>query len=229
MPADTTRIFVALRPHEPLDALIRGYKRRLLAAAGPQMYATDPPHTTLLVANFPRERAAELLRAARDLAAATPAPEATIAGWHVFESDPLTGLHTLVCRYCNETCQRLRIVQRDVLAAVAPLRDVAATQAAIAPRLPLLSAEEQRCAAQFGFPYVGDGWIPHLTIASVRPSQWPHVEQVFNLSQKRSGQVENLSHVRDLCTAFDVFELQGLEPRLVESFPLAPRPVGKVA
>lgn len=228
MPADTTRIFVALRPDEPLDALIRGHKRRLLAAAGPQMYVTDPPHTTLYLAEFAAGRVAEVLRRAGEVAGAIPMPAVATDGWHVFESDPLTGLHTLVCRFDAASCERLRLVQLRVLDAIAPLHESAPTLAALAPRLPRLTVEQQRCAQQIGFPYIGGGWIPHLTIASVRPEQWPHVGQVFNLSQPIPGQVENLS-CRGHFTALEVFELHGLEPRTLATFSLASPPMGKVA
>jgi 2'-5' RNA ligase len=227
MPANTTRIFVALRPCEPIDALMRGYKRRLLAAAGPQMYADDPPHTTLYLAEFAKEHVAELLLMAGQIAGAIEMPAVTIDGWQVFERDPLTGLKTLVCRFNHETCDRLRWVQLRVLAALAPLRDMAATQRALLPRWPALSGQQRRRGTLFGFPYVGRGWIPHLTVASVRPSEWAIVGQVFNLPKQNSGQVENLSYGH--FTILDVFELQGLEPRLLATFPLAGQPMGKVA
>jgi 2'-5' RNA ligase len=225
MPADTTRLFVALRPDEPLDALIRGHKRRLLAAAGPQLYATDPPHTTLYLAEFATGRVADVIRAAGELAGTIPMPTVAIDGWHVFQSDPLTGLHTLACRFDEASCERLRWVQLHLVAALAPLHDVAATQQALVPRWPALSGEQRRRGMLFGFPYLGRGWIPHLTIASVRPSEWKNVGQVFNLSGNSPGQVASLSYF----TTLDVFELHGLEPRLLATFALAGRTLGKVA
>lgn len=227
MPAETTRLFFALRPDEPTDALIRGYKRRLLAAAGPQLYATDPPHTTLYLAEFIADRVSRVIRAVQIVAEALPMPTIAIAGWHVFESDPLTGLSTLVCRLDEATCQRLRWVQLRVVAALAPLRDVVATERALLPRWRGLSDEQRRRGTLLGFPYIAAGWIPHLTIASVRPSEWANVEQVFNLSDPNPGQVASLPHAQ--FTNLDVFALHGLEPRLLATFPLAGEPIGKVA
>jgi 2'-5' RNA ligase len=227
MPAGSTRIFVALRPCEELAAFVWRHKRRLLAAAGPQLYASDPPHATVYLANFAASRVAEVAGAVELVAAAMEMPAATIDGWQVFESDPLTGLHTLACRFDGGACDRLRELQLRVLAAVAPLHDAAATHESLLPRWGALSDEQRRRALLFGFPYVGGGWIPHLTIASVRPEQWPHVGQVFNLSQPTSGPVENLSY--GTFTHLDVFELQGLEPRRLATFPLAPQHLGKAA
>jgi 2'-5' RNA ligase len=223
MPAETIRLVVALRPDESLAALVHHHKRRLLAAAGPQLYLTDPPHVTLYVAEFAPSLMAAALRRTEHLADTMPSPAIAAGGWHVFENDPLTGRHTLVMRLSDETCQRLRRLQLHVLSGLVPLHDAAATLSALAGRLPLLTDEQQRRAALFGFPYVGAGWIPHLTIASVNPGQWPHVEQVFNLP----GEVENLS--RGQFTALDVFRLQGLEPQPLASFPLATRHIGKAA
>lgn len=227
MPAGSIRIFVALRPSETLADVVLRHKRRLLAAAGPQLYATDPPHTTVYLANFAASRAAELACAVEKVAGATEMPCVAIDGWQVFESDPLTGLNTLACRFDGDACDRLRELQLRVLGAVAPLHDAAATHESLLPRWGALSDEQRQRALLFGFPYVGGGWIPHLTIASVRPEQWPHVRQVFNLSQPTSGPVDNLSGAT--FTAFDLFELQGLEPRLLATFPLAPQPLGKAA
>lgn len=227
MPAGSIRMFVALRPCDTLAALVDRHKRRLTAAAGPQLYATDPPHTTVYLANFTEHGVGDVARSVEELAGEMEMPAVTIDGWHVFENDPLTGLNTLVCRFTGDACDRLRRLQLRVLAAIAPLHDAAATQELLLPRWGALSTEQRQRALLFGFPYVGGGWIPHLTIASVRPEQWPHVEQVFNLSQNNAGQVENLSY--GSFTALDVFELHGPEPRLLATFPLVPQQFGKVA
>jgi 2'-5' RNA ligase len=223
MPPETIRLVVALRPDESLAALVRHSKRRMLAAAGEQLYLTDPPHATLYVAEFSAGRAAAALRRTEHLARTMTMPAVAAGGWHVFENDPLTGRHTLVIRFSDETCQRLHHVQLQVLAALAPLHDAAASLSALSDRLPLLTDEQRRMATLFGFPYVGVGWIPHLTIASVRPGQWPHVRQVFNLS----GQVEDLPSGQ--FTAIDIFRLQGLEPHPLATFPLATQHIGKAA
>ena len=223
MPADTNRLVVALRPDDSLAALVRHCKRRMLAAAGPQLYLTDPPHATLYVAEFAPGRTAAALRRAEHLARQIAMPPVELDAWHVFENDLLTGRHTLVLRFSDETCQRLRRVQLHVLAALAPLHDAAASLSALSERLPLLTDEQRRMATLFGFPYVGTGWIPHLTIASVHQGQWPHVRQVFNLS----GQVEDLPSGQ--FTAIDIFRLQGLEPHPLATFPLGTRHIGKAA
>jgi hypothetical protein len=95
------------------------------------------------------------------------------------------------------------------------------------PRWRALSGEQRRRGLLLGFPYVAGGWNPHLTIASVRPSEWANVGQVFNLSNSNPGQVENLTHGQ--FPILDVFELHGLEPRRLAAFPLAGRAIGKVA
>jgi 2'-5' RNA ligase len=236
MPADSTRLFIALRPDEPLGAIIRGHKRRLLAAAGPQLYATDPPHTTLYLADFADERVCQVLRTASWLAGELEMPAVAIRGFHVFESGPLTGLQTLVCRFDDASCERLRRVQLRVLEALAPLHDLAATQRALVPRWPALSGEQRRRGLLFGFPYVCRGWIPHLTIASVRQSEWPNVAHVFQVGpacRAGPGTSDDLARSRPAGGTYfsilDVFELHGLEPRRLAAFPLAGLPIGKVA
>ncbi|HUE74958.1 MAG TPA: 2'-5' RNA ligase family protein [Pirellulaceae bacterium] len=236
MPAETTRLFVALRPDEPTGALIRSYKRRLLAAAGPQLYATDPPHTTLYLAEFAADRLCQVIRTASQLAGQIEMPAVTIEGFHVFAGDPLTGANTLVCRFADDSCDRLRQVQLRVLAALAPLHDPVATQRALLPRWPALSGEQRRRGMLFGFPYVGGGWIPHLTIASVRQSEWANVAHVFQVGpacRAGPGTSDDFARSRPADGTYfptlDVFELHGLKPVRLASFPLAGGPIGKVA
>ena len=229
MPAKTHRLVFALRPDEAVDAQVRHCKRRLLAAAGPQLYATDPPHATLYVAEFPAAKVSAALRAAGHLAGKCREPLISIDGWHVFESDPLTGAHTLVLRFVDDTCQQLRHIQLRAVLALAALRDGAATYISLAERLAHLTDQQRQRAALFGFPFVGGGWIPHLTIASVRPTQWPHVEEVFHLSRPPEGQRKDHSRASGRFTALDVFELHGLEPHPLAAFSLASRHIGKAA
>jgi 2'-5' RNA ligase len=253
MPAESTRIFAALRPDERLGALVQSCKRRLLAACGPQLYATDPPHTTLYLAEFAAARIADVLRAAGQIAGSIAMPSVIVDGWQIFESDPLTGRHTLALRFDEGTCQRLRMAQVRALDALVPLHDSAATQRALEPRRPHLAPQQQRCVRQFGFPFVGAGWIPHVTIASVNPEQWPLVAEVFSLrAQGPEGRTipcsptqgaVGASHKGPLSAAdgfgppagtyemiaLDLYELHGLEPHPLASFALAAPRIGKVA
>ncbi len=166
-------IFAALEPDAKLTSLIQGYKDLARAVAGEQVYLSDPPHLTVYLAMFPSADSA--LAVWPRIVARDDDLRIALTGWHVFESDALTGSHTVVCGIAADDKARLRTMQLEVLELLGPARDRAATQELFAPRSQYLTSHERACIERHGFPYIGDGWEPHFTIASFRPSDWPKV------------------------------------------------------
>jgi 2'-5' RNA ligase len=166
-------VFAALEPDAALAALIVRYKEETRALVGEQTYLADPPHLTVYLAAFASSQAA--VAAWANVSNRDAAQTVRLVGWHVFEADALTGCHTLVCQVAAADKARLRRLQRDVVDALAPARQRAATAARLAPRLEFLTPQQRQCAQRNGFPYLGDGWEPHFTIASVRPADWPRL------------------------------------------------------
>ncbi len=167
--------FIALQPDPRLTERLFGYKQRTHALVGPQLFLEDPPHLTVYLALYPTQTT--LLAHLEPLARQLPTLLTRILGWHVFQSDPLTGNHTLVCAIHPDDQQTLRGVQQQIVEVVAPRRDVSATRDRFGTRLQQLSVSQQAAIAAVGFPYFGEGWIPHFTVASIRPDDW---EQVFD-------------------------------------------------
>src|SRR5207302_5632888 len=98
-----------------------------------------------------------------------------LCGWHVFFGDVGTGGNTLVCRITDADKVRLRQLQAEVIRELAPLRDVATTEAWLAPRLPRHMPAERDSIRRCGAPFTGDLWQPHFTVASIRPDAWDAV------------------------------------------------------
>src|SRR5207249_1264791 len=96
--------------------------------------------------------------------------EIEITGWHVFERDQLTGNQTLVCQFSDRCISQLQAIQSSVIRRLAPLRDCHASEARYAGRMQALLPVEQHSIREFGFPFTGKHWHPHLTIASIRTS-----------------------------------------------------------
>jgi 2'-5' RNA ligase len=167
--------FLALTPDPKFAATVKMYKNRVRETVGPQLYLDDPPHVTLYLAAF-RDGERLLERMARELGD-IPTPRAEVTGWHVFVNDALTGRHTLVLDFRPEDQEALRQVQTAVVSAAAPMRDGGATAARYVDRLEKLTPEEIGNIRRIGFPFVGTGWHPHVTIASIRPADWPAVER----------------------------------------------------
>lgn len=169
-----TPMFVALDPEPRLADLVWAYKRRVESLVGPQTYLDHPPHLTVYLAAFgdPKPVIDEMHRFAAESAPVS----LRITGWHVFVADKLTGGNTLVCQLAEDSIRRLRTTQQQVIDRLAPLRHVAATQSRYASRRESLAAAEKSAIRRTGFSYIGEQWHPHVTIASIRQSDWPTVE-----------------------------------------------------
>ncbi|QEL20183.1 2'-5' RNA ligase family protein [Limnoglobus roseus] len=198
--------FVALMPDAAMSATVQAYKDRTRELVGPQLYLDDPPHTTAYLAAFPAGfPVPDVLRAA-----AIPAPpQVRTNGWHSWVGDPLTGRNTLVCAIAQADKPALRRVQRQVADALAPHRDLATTEARFAGRFDALTPQQRENVRSVGFPFLGDGWEPHVTIASILPEHWPTV--IGEFESRPPGEVFHYARL-------DVFELHGVEPVLRGSY-----------
>ena len=202
-------IFIALEPDAATCRRIDAYKQRVRELVGDQLYLGDPPHMTLYHAAYGDEQAA--IEAARRCARALIAPQLTLNGWHTFAADPLTGCNTLVLDFTEDDRRRLRTLQQAVIAAASPGRDQAATLRRLDGRLANLTDEQRDAACACGFPFIGDGWHPHFTIASIQPDDWPAVAAEL-LDEQPTGPAS--------CPRLNVYKLVGHEPELLASFDL---------
>jgi len=192
--------FAALMPDERTSAMIQHFKDRTRELVGPQLYLDDPPHTTVYLASFPNGfDAIERLRTA-----VIPAPSPVrFHGWHSWVGDPLTGRNTLVCSLHPDDKPMLRVRQQHIAAALAPHRDPATTEARFACRFDSLTAEQRHNVRTVGFPFLGDGWEPHITVASIAPEHWDIVLRELHSCPPFGA----FSY-----THLEVFELHGDEP-----------------
>jgi 2'-5' RNA ligase len=162
--------FVSLEPDAHLSALVMEYKRRVRKLVGDQLYLSDPPHTTLYLAGF--QDLEVVFGALSRVASKTPAIGVALEGWRVFLDDALTDKNTLVCQFSSASRKAAQGIQAAVISALAPLRDQDACIARYQPRWESLSAVQQQSVTRCGFPYSGREWHPHLTIASIKKSDW---------------------------------------------------------
>lgn len=202
-------VFLALEPDLATTELIWRYKRRVRELVGDQLYLDHPPHLTFFLAAF--ANLGEVVESTRRIVRELSAPSVALNGWHTFFADPLTGFHTLVLDFTQADRERLRQMQLRVVESLSPHRDGAASLDRINGHWPHLSSLEKAAAQQYGFPYVGAGWHPHFTVASIRPHDWPAVAQEL-LRDVPTGPLT--------CPRVQVYRLVGDEPELVESFEL---------
>ena len=105
--------------------------------------------------------------------------EIEITGWHVFDADPMTQRRTLVVDFTPASQAYLRRLQIQIAEALAGTYDAEATLNRYAAAMDHFSEEQRRAVQTVGFPFIGDGWHPHFTIASIDAESWPHVEKAL--------------------------------------------------
>lgn len=158
--------FFALLPSAGFSAFVEGCKRAALAKVGPQKYLEDAPHLTLAVGDYPWSDALGSAVAG----VATSAPRGLrLGGWHTFSRDPVTGGETLVIKVLPEDLAALRAFQVRFLEAVAPLRATPVPGRYAGKAFPPAMAG---CLERYGYPFAGDVWEPHFSIASFRPEDY---------------------------------------------------------
>ena len=162
--------FFALEPAPTDRDRILELKRRAGVLAGPQLYLNDAPHLTLYVGDFANQ--SELWHALMErlkFSGIVVKPN----GWKIFYNDPVTGGHTLAIGVDDAATAVLRRFQQEVVELAAPARRTAIPER-YADRTgysPLMNASLDR----YGFPFVGENWQAHLTIASFCPEVFSEV------------------------------------------------------
>jgi 2'-5' RNA ligase len=205
----TSRVaFISLEPDESLASLVGEYKRRVRQLTGNQLFLSDPPHTTLYLAAF--DQLNRVAKALFNLALGIEPIEITLDGWHVFENDALTGNHTLVCHWSEASQRAARQIQKKVVDRLSPLRNLATTEKRFSSRWTRLTQEQQRSVIEKGFPYTGPAWHPHLTIASIKPSDW----------EKAFGELRTAPpKITGMAKGLKLYELVGDTPRPILTIP----------
>lgn len=176
MNASGTYVFV-LEPDEAYRQWVWSCKRRVRELAGSQLYLDHPPHVTLYVSVFAPQ--VDLRDPVARIAERIATPQAVMDHWHVFQADQLTGNHTLVCDVPAAARAAFRRIQTQVVGVAAPLRELALSRARYEGSRERLSPDEQANIERFGFPFVGEIWHAHVTIASIRREDWPLVQPML--------------------------------------------------
>lgn len=199
----------ALRPASSLNEAIARAKSKTEAIAGNQTYLKHLPHLTLYVSAFGDVQTA--VEIAKATAATLPAPRFEITGWHSFAGDPLTGKQTLVCDIRESDRPALRFAQATILDALGPLRDTVASTARYAEHFDKLSTERRNAVEKWGYPFIAEDWIPHLTIASIDPAVWQSVWDALK---------DDAPIGTHQCDQLYVFQLDDDFPEPIAQFPL---------
>ena len=190
---------ISLKPDMELAGRILSLKSRARAAVGDQQYLADSPHLTLYLADFPDTTAViENLRLVIE-AVSSYNHGVDITDWLLFKNDPVTGKHTIALDIGSDGVSSLRKIQKKIVLSLNGVRSPTIPERY--RTLESLGSPEKHNLERYGFPFVGDVWKPHFTVASFEPEAFdkawrslkPHCPKGFytishlSVSQIRGG------------------------------------------
>lgn len=149
-------------------------KEKVLSMFGSYQYLHDPPHCTFYLGSFHSFQVWSDKLECRLQDISENLYDLSIIGWETFFLDKVTGNNTLYCKFDSGTIDHLRSIQMEIVEIMRPYLD-----RRIIERYKhcsdTFSNNERDNLEQFGFPYVGSTWIPHITIASFSPDKYSEI------------------------------------------------------
>lgn len=165
--------FCALIPDNKANSLIQNLKDESSSMVGWQQFIKHFPHLTLFVGDYKKLDTLsipdDLLKEIKDL-------KLSAKEWNTFLKDPVTGKLTLSICLEEESNKKIRYIQRKILDLCAKYNtgkivDRYKSQIENFPKL--LKDNTQK----YGYPFIGDIWKGHFTIASFDKENY---EKVWN-------------------------------------------------
>lgn len=168
--------FFFLEPDHKFIDFILDCKKSVKKLIGDQQYLQDSPHLTLLVGNyeFGNNKFFEELEINHKFKPI----QIELDGWFAFKDDPVTKKHTIVYKVSTRSLEFLKAIQIDIGNVVKKYRktkiiDRYKNQAGF-------SSEMVKSTFEYGFPFVGDHWRAHFTIASIEKEKFDEVWNYIN-------------------------------------------------
>jgi 2'-5' RNA ligase len=153
---------VFIEPEGELRTNILRWKEMVETKYPNQSYCLHPPHSTLIHVNVKQEEMA--IEAVGGVLKEIPAFKNRITETDVFWSDSATGgAHTIYWKIKSN--QTLFDLQRKVAESLQPFISSNPQPTFVNNALVLKNSFNR-----YGFPFIGNHWIPHLTIASLKTS-----------------------------------------------------------
>lgn len=170
------KYFIAFEPDERLEKSILLQKESVLNAVGNQKYLSHPPHFTVIV--FTSDEEEELCKIFLDEASKIKKFKINISGLHIFYDDVLTGGNSVVYNLDDKDIKFLKNLQNNLVQAIDSVnsKELFLNEK---EKFDKLSKIERENVLKWGFPYVGDIWMPHITIASINKTKFEEAIKII--------------------------------------------------
>tara|TARA_B100001248_G_scaffold104466_1_gene77860 strand:- start:2086 stop:2682 length:597 start_codon:yes stop_codon:yes gene_type:complete len=161
-------------PRGILKSKITSWKKRIEKELNGQPYTIHPPHLTIIHANIKKDKIAirEIKECVNELESFT----LTVHHNNIFWDDLFTGGHTL--SYNTENSECLNRIQKKLSAVFFKYKEDHEIP------FPFKNNEQLYDSyLNYGFPFVGEHWIPHFTVSSLRVNKNHGIIQEFLLDK----------------------------------------------
>ncbi|VVB78732.1 2'-5' RNA ligase superfamily protein [uncultured archaeon] len=163
------KYYIALNPEKKLTDLINHQKSTVREMVGDQTYLSHPPHFTLFM--FTLNSPADIFNGLEKLVENMCKFKVGLENVHVFYNDLSTNANTLTYPVSNKSLEFLKELQSEVINVVDPFNTKSIYKKED-ETYKKMSGDEKLNVDLYGCPFVGNNWIPHITIASIEPSKF---------------------------------------------------------
>jgi len=164
------KYFFALLPEKRLTDLIYNQKNFIRELSGEQIYLSEPPHITLYVLTVKNKRIFSKLE---ELTSGMNIPPISLKDFNIFYNDLQTRGNTITYSLDEESAGSMRKIQSTLINTFSPFntKELFSKPEIYDKMTPL----EKENTDNYGFPFVGKNWIPHLTLASINKQDFSRV------------------------------------------------------
>lgn len=179
------KYFITLDPEEKLINLINKQKKLVRDFVGEQEYLLDPPHFTLfrLKLKTPNKTLSKLEEITKNIEKFP----INITGFHTFYDDLQTQKNTITYSLSQQNIKYFRKIQLQIV----NLLNKVNTKKFYTKDEDIyqkMSGIEKLNVDNFGFPFVGKNWIPHITIVSIEKDKFDKVFEELRKNNDVKGE-----------------------------------------
>jgi 2'-5' RNA ligase len=154
-------IGIFLEPNKPLENIIINWKKKLKKKNVKSKFINHPPHSTIFFANIRNKK--KLFLVIEKTITGFKKFKITVNKTGVFKNDLLTGRDTIYLKIKKN--RKLFLLQKKI---AHNLRSLIKKKSKNKKRWRFKNKLLDRSQKKYGFPFVGNHWIPHFTIGSVK-------------------------------------------------------------
>lgn len=177
------KYFISLDPDKNISDKIIEQKNTIFELVGEQKYLSHPPHTTAIV--FTSDNIDKVIQELAKLSSQISRFEVEIKGLHIFYNDAFTEGNSITYSFDEKSTEKLKKIQMLIIDKINKYN----TKKFIEQDSPIYAAlgnKEKENAVKYGFPFVGNVWFPHITLASINKEDFEEVYDKINSSPIKS-------------------------------------------